>query len=223
VEFSPREEKGESDPLVVASPPKARANGQERLPTKGGELCAHKEAKEVTTTYDTSAPQTPLAAATQERGCQPPGLHTKKGDDDSQKMKRNQSTKPDGTLLGEGSEAAGFIDFVPKATSARNTGRELEILERYHPYPTNTPTEDIKHENSRTQQPLSKTEAASIDKRRRRQTRAKGRGKDSTACFWGNTLILVIRGDGAQWIPIWNMVKGAIVIQSLPSGSCEDL
>jgi len=69
---------------------------------------------------------------------------------------------------------------------------------------------------------LTQAETNSIEKRRRRQARAK-QAKNSTACFHLGTPILVRKPEGAIWIPIYKAERGDIVVQSLPSGKCEDL
>jgi len=70
---------------------------------------------------------------------------------------------------------------------------------------------------------LTQAEKNSIDKHKRRQVRAKGQDKRSTACFALGTPILVKGPEKASWIPIWNAERGDIVVQSLPSGKLEDL
>jgi len=70
---------------------------------------------------------------------------------------------------------------------------------------------------------LTQAETTSIEKRRRRQAKAREQVKNSTACFHRGTPILVIRTERAIWIPIYTAEKGDIVVQSLPSGLIEDL
>jgi len=143
-----------------------------------------------------------------------------------------QTHEPDREICDIGPEITGFIKFTLAATSERTTRSEQEISERYHTHPTKIFTdqsncngtsitvakgtgrhpaanseetveaEGTKQETSQQEPPLSKTEAASIEKRRRRQARANGQGKSGTACFTGNTLILVIKRSRAKWIPI---------------------
>jgi len=69
---------------------------------------------------------------------------------------------------------------------------------------------------------LTQAKTNSIEKRRRRQSRAQ-QAKKSTACFHLGTPILVRKPEGATWTPIYKAVKGDIVVQSLPSGKIEDL
>jgi len=66
-------------------------------------------------------------------------------------------------------------------------------------------------------------ETTSIEKRRRRQARAKAQVKRGTACFALGTPILVKRPEKAIWIPLYTAERGDIVVQSLPSGKIEDL
>jgi len=61
---------------------------------------------------------------------------------------------------------------------------------------------------------LTQAETNSIEKRRRRQARAK-QAKNSTACFHLGTPILVRKPEGAIWIPIYKAEKGDIVVTSL--------
>jgi len=70
---------------------------------------------------------------------------------------------------------------------------------------------------------LTQVEMNSIEKRRRRQARAKGQVKRSTACFAHNTTILVMGPKKASWTPIWLAGRGNMVVQSVPSGKIEDL
>ena len=85
-------------------------------------------------------------------------------------------------------------------------------------------SKEVADAKSTEQEPtLTKAQTASIDKRRRRQARANGQGNRGTACFTGNTYILVIKRSRASWIPIWTVKKGDVAVQSLPSGKIEDL
>ena len=111
VEISHRQEKGESDPLeqaprMAVSPPHALENCQQPIPTtEAGERIAHKEAKEITTLYETSILHTPPASATKESRCQLPGFNTEKRDDYPPKMELGQNTQihePDGRFLAKG-------------------------------------------------------------------------------------------------------------------------
>ena len=85
-------------------------------------------------------------------------------------------------------------------------------------------SKEVADAKSTEQEPtLTKAQTASIDKRRRRQARANSQGNRGTACFTGNTYILVIKRSRASRIPIWTVKKGDVAVQSLPSGKIEDL
>ena len=90
---------------------------------------------------------------------------------------------------------------------------QLGVLE-----PTTAETKDNDPEPTLTQ-----AKKYAIDKRRRRQARAKVQVKSSLACFALGTPILVKKVEKASWIPMYLAEKGDIVVQTLPSAKIEDL
>jgi len=163
----------------------------------------------------------------------------------TQKGRRGQlpgpdtAQEPDGLILDSNSAITGFTEFTNTATSESSTRREEQLSVKYASHATDTPM--LRSDGAKTALPgvldcgtaetkknepeptLSQAEKTSIDKRRRRQARAKGQGKKSTACFMPDTYILVRKPDKACWIPIWHAARGDFVVQSLPSGKIEDL
>ena len=150
----------------------------------------------------------------------------------------NTAQEPDGLILDSNSAITGFTELTDTATSESSTQREEQLLEKYASHATDTPmlrsygvktalpgaldsgTSETK--NNEPEPTLSQAEKTSIDKRRRRQARAKGQG-NSTACFTPDTYILIRKCDEASWIPLWTAKRGDIVVQSLSSGKIEDL
>jgi len=147
--------------------------------------------------------------------------------------------EPDGLILDSNSAITGFTEFTNTATSESSTRREEQLLEKYASHATDAPMP--RSDGAKTTLPralysgtaetkiiepeptLTQAEKTSIDKRRRRQVRAKGEDKRSAACFTLGTPILVRKPDKASWIPIWTAKRGDVVVQSLPSGKIEDL
>jgi len=143
--------------------------------------------------------------------------------------------EPDGLILDPLSAITGSVEFTYTASSGPGMRREEHLLEKYGLHTTDLnngaktalpgalepmPAETKDNEPEST---LTQAETNSIEKRRRRQARAKGQAKKSTACFAYDTTIQVKGPEKASWTPIWLVGRGSIVVQSLPSGNIEDL
>ena len=117
--------------------------------------------------------------------------------------------------------------------------RQEQLLEKYVTHATDTATllsDGVKTAQPRVLAPtiaekkdnepeltLTRAEKYALEKRQRRQARAKLQVKSSTACFALCTPIFVKILDQASWIPIYHAEKGDTVVQTLPSGKLEDL
>ena len=134
VGLSPQKEMGEPDPReqaprMAVSPPNELENCQQPLPTtETGEQNAHKEAKEVTTLYETCIIYAPPPPATEDSRCQLQGSNAEGREDYTLKQEQGHNTQtdePDGKILGIGPVVAGpgLIDFTLTATSERITLR----------------------------------------------------------------------------------------------------
>jgi len=102
----------------------------------------------------------------------------------------NTAQEPDGLILDSNSAITGFTEFTNTATSESSTRREEQLLEKYASHATDTPmlrsdgakaalpgaldSGTVETMNNEPERTLTQAEKASLDKRRRRQVRAKG-------------------------------------------------
>jgi len=151
----------------------------------------------------------------------------------------SNAQEPDGLNLVPQSASTVSAESTYTASSGPGIRREEQLTDKCDTHTTVTPTlptEGAKaalpgvlepvSANTKDNEPaptLTQAETTSIEKRRRRQARAREQAKNSTACFHLGTPILVNRTERAIWIPIYKAERGDIVVQSLPSGIIEDL
>ena len=139
--------------------------------------------------------------------------------------------EPDGLIPDPLSAITGFAEFIYTASSGPGMRKEEHLLEKYGIHTTDLndgaktalpgALESVSAETKDNEpaSTLTQAETNSIEKRRRRQARAKRQAKKSTACFAYNTTILVEGPEKANWTPIWLVRRGNLVVQSLPSGN----
>jgi len=172
-------------------------------------------------------------------GTEPPQAHPTTQKDEREQLLRPTAREHDGLRLDPQSVIIGFADLTHTTSFGPDIRRKEQLAEKCDTRTTVTstlPTEGAKaglpgvlepvSANTKDNEPapsLTQDETTSIEKRRRRQARARKQAKNSTACFQLGTPILVRKPEGAIWIPIYKAERGDIVVQSLPSGIIEDL
>ena len=151
----------------------------------------------------------------------------------------SNAQEPDGLNLVPQSASTVSAESTYTASSGPGIRREEQLTDKCDTHTTVTPTlptEGAKaalpgvlepvSANTKDNEPaptLTQAETTSIEKRRRRQARAREQAKNSTACFHLGTPILVKKTERAIRIPIYKAERVDIGVQSLPSGIIEDL
>jgi len=172
-------------------------------------------------------------------GTEPPQVHPTTQKDEREQLLGPTAQEHDGLRLDPQSAITGIAEPTHTASSGPDIRRKEQLVEKCDTHttvmstlltegakaalpeiPVLVPAETKDNELVPT---LTQAETTSIEKRRRRQAKAREQVKNSTACFHRGTPILVIRTERAIWIPIYTAEKGDIVVQSLSSGIIEDL